>query len=438
MSFFISPVLNSQQFDANGDPRAGALINTYLAGTLTAVTTYKTSTGTAHSNPIVLDSSGNYPNGTQLWLLGGLAYKFVITDSTGANSRTYDNIVGVGDTSTADEWVIYSGVPTYISATSFSLDGDQTNIFQVGRRVKSTNTGGTTYSTITVSAFAAGTTTVTVVNTSGVLDSGLSAVSYGLLAEQNTSIPALPAQINPFTTTGTSTAYVGVPLSPISSYAANQSFFVTFHVASGAAPTLQISGVATPPNLVKELGDGVYANIAANDITLNHVSRVTLLSPTQALVERLPAKRISQVPFAQLTSLATGTTVLPHDDTIPQITEGDQYITLAITPTSPGSILQVDVVMFLSSSISAPITAALFRDATANALAAASQFQGTATGGVVISFRHSVISGSTAATTFRVRAGANAAGTTSFNGQSAVRLFGGVAASSITITEYLP
>lgn len=190
MAFFLSPVLNEQQFDANGEPRAGALISTYLAGTLTAATTYKTSTGTAQTNPIQLDSSGNYPNGTQLWLLGGFAYKFVITDSDGANSRTYDNISGVGDNaSTADEWVVYSAAPTYISATSFSLAGDETNIFQIGRRLKSTNSGGTVYSTVSDSSFAAGVTTVTVINTSGVLDSGLSQVSYGLLSAINPSTP---------------------------------------------------------------------------------------------------------------------------------------------------------------------------------------------------------------------------------------------------------
>lgn len=197
MAFFLSPVLNDQQFDANGEPRAGALISTYLAGTLTATTTYKTSTGTAHTNPIQLDSSGNYPNGTQLWLQGGFAYKFVITDSTGANSRTYDNITGVGDDlSGIDQWVLYGAAPTYISATSFSLVGDQTNTFQINRRLKSSNSGGTVYSTVYTAVFAAGITTITVTNTSGVLDSGLSAVNYGFLSADNQSIPAVSEAVS--------------------------------------------------------------------------------------------------------------------------------------------------------------------------------------------------------------------------------------------------
>lgn len=91
-----------------------------------------------------------------------------------------------------------------------------------------------------------------------------------------------------FTTGGTSTAYTLTPTPAITAYTAGQSFYVNFNAVSGAAPTLAISGVATPPNLVKQLSDGTYSNIAAGDITLNHRSPVTLLSATQALVEKLP------------------------------------------------------------------------------------------------------------------------------------------------------
>lgn len=88
-----------------------------------------------------------------------------------------------------------------------------------------------------------------------------------------------------YTTGGTSTAYTIAPVPAITAYAAGQSFWVTFNAACGAAPTLQISGVATPPNLVKQKADGTYANLAAGDFPINHRSRVTLLSASQALVE---------------------------------------------------------------------------------------------------------------------------------------------------------
>jgi hypothetical protein len=109
------------------------------------------------------------------------------TDPPTAAIWTIDNVSPINDTTvTIDEWV--SGpAPTFIGTTSFSLVGDQTTVFHVGRRLKTTNTGGTIYSVITVSAFTT-LTTITVVNDSGVLDSGLSAVSYGLLSEVNPSL----------------------------------------------------------------------------------------------------------------------------------------------------------------------------------------------------------------------------------------------------------
>jgi hypothetical protein len=99
-----------------------------------------------------------------------------------------DNLSGMNDVSaqTGAEWI--SGpTPTFVSANSFTLVGDQRTNFTVGRRIKTTNTGGTVYSTILISAFGA-VTTVTVVNDSGALDAGLSAVSYGLLDPSHSSI----------------------------------------------------------------------------------------------------------------------------------------------------------------------------------------------------------------------------------------------------------
>jgi hypothetical protein len=138
-------------------------------------------------------------------------------------------------------------------------------------------------------------------------------------------------------------------------------------------------------------------------------------------------------------AVATGTTLLPVDDTIPQITEGNEYMTLAITPRSATSRLIVDVVVYLShSAASANLAAALFQDATANALAAVSQVMSSPTSPVTIAFRHTMTSGTTSATTFRVRAGAANAGTVTFNGAGGGRFFGGVSASSVVIQEVMP
>lgn len=93
---------------------------------------------------------------------------------------------------------------------------------------------------------------------------------------------------NSGTTGGTSTAYTLTPAKAITSYSAGMTFWVRFHVASGASPTLMISGLASPPALVRQNSSGGFVAIAAGEIPLNHASRVTLLSATQALVEDMP------------------------------------------------------------------------------------------------------------------------------------------------------
>ncbi len=134
----------------------------------------------------------------------------------------------------------------------------------------------------------------------------------------------------------------------------------------------------------------------------------------------------------------TGTTTMPFDDTIPQITEGDEYMTLAITPKKATNKLKIEVVCHLAQSNDSDtvLMAALFQDTTADALAAG--FDGresVANKASCVTFTHYMTAGTTSEITFRVRGGSHSAGTITFNGQSGSRIFGGVMASSITITE---
>jgi hypothetical protein len=147
--------------------------------------------------------------------------------------------------------------------------------------------------------------------------------------------------------------------------------------------------------------------------------------------------RIAQIVNTETGAVATGTTQLPFDDTIPQNTEGDQYMSLSITPTNAASTLYIEAVVILANSVGGALTAALFQDSTANALAASGSVAGINELRTLV-IRHTMVAGATLATSFKARAGVNAAGTTTFNGQSAARKLGGVMASSITITEVLP
>jgi hypothetical protein len=147
-----------------------------------------------------------------------------------------------------------------------------------------------------------------------------------------------------------------------------------------------------------------------------------------------------QVVNTQTGAVNTGSTAIPVDDTIPQNTEGVEFMTLAVTPTNASNKLKIDVVIFLTSASGGKwLTAALFQDSTANALATQSHFNyGVGTAGNCLVFSFYMTAGTTSATTFKVRAGCHDTTTVTFNGQSGGRLWGGACISSITITELTP
>lgn len=188
MAYFLSPVGNSQQFDASGRPLSGGKIFSYLAGSSTPAATFTSQSGaTQQANPIMLNVLG-LPD-SPVWLAGGVPVKLVIQDASGVTLRTVDNISGINDTTTSPtEWVDSGLLATYLSATSFSVAGDQTGVLQVARRLRTQNTAGQAYSTILTSVYASGITTVTLANDSLTLDAGLSSVAYGLLAPKNKSV----------------------------------------------------------------------------------------------------------------------------------------------------------------------------------------------------------------------------------------------------------
>lgn len=144
----------------------------------------------------------------------------------------------------------------------------------------------------------------------------------------------------------------------------------------------------------------------------------------------------AQAVHSQTGVMATGTTIIPGDNTIPQNTEGDQYMTATITPKSASNKLLIEIVANTGNSISgAWVIGALFQDSTANALAACAMANSATSAVQQLVIRHEMTAGTTSATTFKFRAGGSSAGTTTFNGQGGAQLFGGVAASSIRITE---
>lgn len=150
---------------------------------------------------------------------------------------------------------------------------------------------------------------------------------------------------------------------------------------------------------------------------------------------KVAAGFVVQVVGTNSTAVATGTTTIPLDDSIPQNTEGDEYLTQAITPKSATNILVIEATLMLANSASLHEIVALFQDSTANALAAIDHAVST-DNPQSIKLTYQMVAGTTSSTTFKIRAGGSSAGTTTFNGRVGARLFGAITKSHIKVTEY--
>jgi hypothetical protein len=132
----------SQFFDSNGDPLTGGLLYSYLSGTTTPVTTYTTRDGTTNNtNPIVLDAAGRTPN--EIWLDGGVLYKFILKSSTFVQIGSYDDIPAINDTTTVNNLITVAGTNTLTGLATPTLTGYATGA-QYSFIAQNTNTSTVT------------------------------------------------------------------------------------------------------------------------------------------------------------------------------------------------------------------------------------------------------------------------------------------------------
>lgn len=147
-----------------------------------------------------------------------------------------------------------------------------------------------------------------------------------------------------------------------------------------------------------------------------------------------PVNNFVQIKHISSGAVHTCTTVMPADDTKPKNTEGDEILTLAITPKSATNYLWI---IFNTNEgfyvTTAGSSIALFQDSTADALAAISGWVYVPT-----TLIHKMTAGTTAETTFKIRVGPISAGTLYLNSQSgsSTRVYGGISATTLTIIEF--
>ena len=130
MAVFLSPIGGAgwQFFNNDGTVLAGGKLYTYAAGTSTPKATYTTVAGNiAHTNPIILDSSGRVPSG-QIWLLAQ-PYKFAIYTSTNVLIATYDNIYGTGAAAYQIQNFTGTGSQTAFTLSDSSLGENYTFVY---------------------------------------------------------------------------------------------------------------------------------------------------------------------------------------------------------------------------------------------------------------------------------------------------------------------
>lgn len=198
-----------------------------------------------------------------------------------------------------------------------------------------------------------------------------------------------------------------------------------------AAGAVGASEIATGAVGVDEIATGA---VGADEIATGAVGAAEIEDGAIAFGD-VAAGFVVQVVNVQSGVLATGSTVMPNDDSIPQNDEGFEVMALSITPKSATNKLKIDVVANLASSATGNLIAALFKENTAAALAATSEYTATANGSMQLVLTHWMTAGTTSALPLSVRVGCNNAATVTFNGASGARLYGGVMASSITIAE---
>ena len=205
---------------------------------------------------------------------------------------------------------------------------------------------------------------------------------------------------------------------------------------SGGSPTLQLhdanEAVSSDGSKLILTSNGVAFSLPTADGSANQVL-ATNGSAVLSFADNSGGQLIQTVNTTRV-DVVSGTTVMPFDDSIPQKTEGVEFLTVAITPTKNDNKLLISVHLQCQMTNNGQWSMALFQDDTANALAASSERDG-ASDLEIHSLKHFMTTGTTSETTFKIRSASSGSGTITMNSVAGSRKYGGVLSSSITVQE---
>lgn len=208
----------------------------------------------------------------------------------------------------------------------------------------------------------------------------------------------------------------------------NENLLVTTVQETSGADSAQViytEGAAASAKAFRILGYIEWSSGLSTAGTWTAHTNLQLMGPGVPL----PGERVA-LSRAVDGAMATGTTVIPSDDTLPTNTEGDQFMSLAYAPSNACNVIKVGTLFNGASSSARNFATTLIKDSTcvASGLAASN----VANACCNASITYAVLAGSTSSVTWAVRAGGlTTAGTTTFNG------IGGLAKLAGSITSYI-
>lgn len=236
----------------------------------------------------------------------------------------------------------------------------------------------------------------------------------------------------------------GISLSANNTFSGNTTFSGTLTATSTTALTGAVSIAGT---------SAAQASISLAEDTDNGTNKVTIQPPATLAADytltlpaddgsanqylktdgsgvlgwaTLAADVIVDMAYAEYLTNTDITTAIPFDDTIPQVGEGTQILSVSITPKT---ITNRIILRFSGTGCTAGnnmVIYAIFANGASNAIAAGASYNATSAVETPCVLETELVPGSTSAQTYTVRVGPDT-GTLRMNGNSSARRFGGVA-----------